>query len=75
MDSNDLERERGITILAKNTAIRYKVHSLSLEDIRSRLEHLLCVRSRVRELQPASQGDPPVPRPLAPASLTPATGG
>ena len=24
MDSNDLERERGITILAKNTAISYK---------------------------------------------------
>lgn len=24
MDSNDLERERGITILAKNTAIRYR---------------------------------------------------
>ena len=24
MDSGDLERERGITILAKNTAIRYK---------------------------------------------------
>jgi GTP-binding protein len=24
MDSNDLERERGITILAKNTAIRWK---------------------------------------------------
>ena len=23
MDSNDLERERGITILAKNTAIQY----------------------------------------------------
>ena len=23
MDSNDLERERGITILAKNTAVRY----------------------------------------------------
>ena len=23
MDSNDLEKERGITILAKNTAIRY----------------------------------------------------
>jgi len=25
MDSNDLERERGITILAKNTSIRYFV--------------------------------------------------
>ena len=25
MDSNDLERERGITILSKNTAVRYKV--------------------------------------------------
>ena len=24
MDSNDIERERGITILAKNTAIQYK---------------------------------------------------
>ncbi len=24
MDSNDLERERGITILAKNTAVRYR---------------------------------------------------
>ena len=24
MDSNDLEKERGITILAKNTAIHYK---------------------------------------------------
>ena len=23
MDSNDLERERGITILAKNTSVRY----------------------------------------------------
>ena len=24
MDSNDLERERGITILSKNTAVNYK---------------------------------------------------
>ena len=24
MDSNDLERERGITILAKNVSVRYK---------------------------------------------------
>ena len=27
MDSNDLERERGITILAKNTAVHYDGHS------------------------------------------------
>src|SRR4030081_3520438 len=27
MDSNDLEKERGITILAKNTSIRYMVDS------------------------------------------------
>ena len=29
MDSNDLERERGITILSKNTAVRYKVTGYS----------------------------------------------
>ncbi len=28
MDSNDLERERGITILSKNTAVRYLVRGL-----------------------------------------------
>lgn len=28
MDSNDLERERGITILSKNTAVTYKVSTL-----------------------------------------------
>ena len=26
MDSNDIERERGITILSKNTAVHYKRH-------------------------------------------------
>ena len=26
MDSNDIERERGITILSKNTAVNYKAH-------------------------------------------------
>ena len=30
MDSNDLERERGITILAKNTAIDYKGTRINL---------------------------------------------
>ena len=30
MDSNDIERERGITILSKNTAVMYKGTKLSL---------------------------------------------
>jgi GTP-binding protein len=32
MDSNDLERERGITILAKNTAIRWKDWHINIVD-------------------------------------------
>lgn len=33
MDSNDLERERGITILAKNTAVNYGVAVPSLQTL------------------------------------------
>lgn len=32
MDSNDLERERGITILAKNTSIHYKDYLINIVD-------------------------------------------
>jgi GTP-binding protein len=32
MDSNDLERERGITILAKNTSVRYKGTKINIVD-------------------------------------------
>lgn len=32
MDSNAIERERGITILSKNTAIRYKGHKINIID-------------------------------------------
>ena len=32
MDSNDLERERGITILAKTTAIHYKGYRINILD-------------------------------------------
>jgi len=32
MDSNDLERERGITILAKNTALRWKDYRINIVD-------------------------------------------
>ncbi|MFZ5468449.1 MAG: translational GTPase TypA [Myxococcota bacterium] len=32
MDSNDLEREKGITILAKNTAVTYQGHHINIVD-------------------------------------------
>ena len=32
MDSNDLERERGITILAKNVSVRYKDYKINVID-------------------------------------------
>lgn len=32
MDSNDLERERGITILSKNTALKYKDYTINIVD-------------------------------------------
>jgi len=32
MDSNDIEKERGITILSKNTAIRYGDHKINIID-------------------------------------------
>ena len=32
MDSGDLERERGITILAKNTSVQYKDYKINIVD-------------------------------------------
>ena len=32
MDSNDIERERGITILSKNTAVNYKDYRINIVD-------------------------------------------
>ena len=32
MDSNDIERERGITILSKNTAVHYKGVKINIID-------------------------------------------
>jgi len=32
LDSNDLERERGITILAKNVSVQYKGHKINIVD-------------------------------------------
>ena len=35
MDSNDLERERGITIMAKNTAVTYGDTKINIVDLRA----------------------------------------
>ncbi|HJP49692.1 MAG TPA: GTP-binding protein, partial [Pseudomonadales bacterium] len=32
LDSNDIEKERGITILAKNTAIEWRQHRINIVD-------------------------------------------
>ena len=40
MDSNDLEKERGITILAKNTAIDYEGYHINIVDTPGRTEML-----------------------------------
>ena len=40
MDSGDLERERGITILSKNTAIKYKDYRLNIIDTPGHAERL-----------------------------------
>ena len=37
MDSNDLERERGITILSKNTAVTYKNTRINIIDTQDML--------------------------------------
>lgn len=58
MDSNDLERERGITILAKNTAIRYKVQK-GLAQARP------CLRSRAPSVSAGCRRGFCCPRSLA----------
>ena len=45
MDSNDQERERGITILAKNTAINWKDHRINIVDTPG----LLILEERLKE--------------------------
>lgn len=36
MDSNDQEKERGITILAKNTALKWNGYNINIVDTRPR---------------------------------------
>ena len=44
MDSNDLERERGITILSKNTAVMYNNTKINIVDTPGHLEEKTSVQ-------------------------------
>jgi len=68
MDSNDLERERGITILAKNTAIHYKGTKINIvdtpghSDFGGEVERALKIVDGVMLLVDASEGPLPQTR-------------
>jgi GTP-binding protein len=68
MDSNDLERERGITILAKNTAIQYHDYKINIvdtpghSDFGGEVERALKMVDGVMLLVDASEGPLPQTR-------------
>ena len=68
MDSNDLERERGITILAKNTAIRWNDYRINIvdtpghADFGSEVERVLSMVDSVLLLVDAVEGPMPQTR-------------
>ncbi|MDE5942582.1 MAG: translational GTPase TypA [Clostridia bacterium] len=68
MDSNDLERERGITILAKNTSIRYKGVKINVvdtpghADFSGEVERVMMMVNGVLVLVDAAEGPMPQTR-------------
>src|SRR5436305_1328836 len=68
MDSNELERERGITILAKNTAVHYQDHLINIvdtpghADFGGEVERTLSMVDGVMLLVDASEGPLPQTR-------------
>ena len=67
MDSNDLERERGITILAKNTAIKWQDYRINIvdtpghADFGGEVERILSMVDSVLLLVDAVDGPPGPP--------------
>ena len=76
MDSNDLEKERGITILAKNTAVHYKNIKINIvdtpghADFAGEVERTLTMVDGVLLLVDAAEGPLPGTKsnPFGPAS-------
>jgi GTP-binding protein len=68
LDSNDLERERGITILSKNVAVRYKNTKINIidtpghSDFGGEVERVLNMASGVLLLVDAFEGPMPQTR-------------
>lgn len=68
MDSNDLEKERGITILAKNTSVRYQGYKINIvdtpghSDFGGEVERVLKMVDGVLLLVDASEGPMPQTR-------------
>ena len=68
MDSGDLERERGITILAKNTSVRYKDYKINIvdtpghADFSGEVERILKMVNGVILLVDAAEGPMPQTR-------------
>src|SRR3989338_2886787 len=68
MDSNDLEREKGITILAKNTSVYYKDEKINIidtpghADFGSEVERVLNMASGALLLVDAAEGPLPQTR-------------
>ena len=62
LDNNDIERERGITILAKNISVRYKDSKINIIDTPGQVERVLNMADGVLLLVDSAEGPLPQTR-------------